>query len=65
MQDIYPLLSLHVRVSQIRCSRIYLAKSMLHSTRRFQDEKRDIKVGCTCVDENSLRGVNDECETAR
>lgn len=40
--------------------------SMLRSTRRFKDEKRgyitwDVD---TCVDENSLRGVNDECETA-
>lgn len=39
---------------------------MLRSTRRFKDEKRgyitwDVD---TCVDENSLRGVNDECETA-
>lgn len=34
------------------------------SRMKKKKEKRYIKVGCTCVDENSLRGVNDECETA-
>lgn len=38
---------------------------MLRSTRRFKDEKGYITWDVyTCVDENSLRGVNDECETA-
>lgn len=38
---------------------------MFRSTRRFKDEKGYITWDVhTCVDENSLRGVNDECETA-
>lgn len=59
------MLSFRVRVSEIRCSRIYI-KSMRRDDSRMKKkkEKRYIKVGCTCVDENSLRGVNDECETA-
>lgn len=46
---------------------IFIAKSMRRDDSRMKKKKkkkRYIKMGCTCVDENSLRGVNDECETA-